>query len=86
MYIEEEVKIMQNTATVEKSKVDSSKREEDFLSELIPIQLDWSLEERIKIAEMSLNPRRESRELKVSESARKAIRKRLEYLSRTRSS
>ena len=83
---------MQNTAVivekfpVEKSEDVSPQKEKDFLSELIPIQLDWSLEERIKIAEMSLNPRQEPRELNISESARKAIRKRLEYLERTRSS
>jgi hypothetical protein len=70
---------MQNTViieevSVEKSKNDPPEKERDFLSDLIPIQLDWSLEERIKIAEMSLNPRQEPRELKISESARKAIR------------
>jgi hypothetical protein len=67
--MQQEVKAMQDTVTV---KDKAPKKEEDFLSELIPIQLDWSLEERIKIAEILADP--EPRELQISESARKAIR------------
>ena len=80
---------MQDTSTatieevfVEKSEVRLPEKELDWFSGLKPIQLDWSLEERVKLVEMALETNPKPKQL--PEALSKAIRKRLEAIERSK--
>ena len=80
---------MRDTATVtineivtEQLEAGLPKKELERFSGLKPIQLDWSLEERVKLVEMALETNPKPKQL--PEALSKAIRKRLEALERSK--